>query len=424
MSLVESGRAMTASPADVRTAARKPATVVRLREHEKRADVPLSDRAGRLLAASGVVKAWPSPRPGRWTLKASDTVGALRIADLELRIEPKIGVNRLLFLLGYRTGWYGWQDGTVGVEEAPDLLASVADAFGRAAEIALRDGPIHGYRRVEEALPEARGRLLIDAQIRKRHGLPLPLEVSYNEFSIDIAENRILAAAAARLLGLPGISVQARTHLRRTRQRLIGVTPLPAAAPVAMPLPAWHPTRLNAHYHPALCLAELVLRGGSFELETGSVRVDGFLLDMNRVFEDFVIGSLGEALRALGGRIKPQDAAYHLDTAKQVRLKPDLVWYAPDSRVIGVADAKYKADSEGRYPEGDLYQMLAYCTRLGLGHGHLIYAAGPQASAALHVANTDIAITRHALNLETTPTLLLAQIAAIAGRMAACLSEA
>ena len=398
-------------------AATKSVATVRLREHEKRADVPLSDQAARLLAASGIVKTWPSVRPGRWALKAADKVGAVRIADLELRIDPKIGVNRLLFLLGYRASWYGWQDGTVAVQEAPDLLAAVADAFGRAAQTALRDGPLHGYRRVEAALPEARGRLRIDTQIRKRHGLPLPLEVSYNEYSIDIAENRLLAAASARLLDLVGISAQTRTHLRRTRQRLIDVTPLPATAPAAVPLPAWQPTRLNAHYHPALRLAELVLRGGSFEVETGGLRVDGFLLDMNRVFEDFVTGALGDALRSRGGRAKTQDT-YYLDTSKRARLKPDLVWYSPDGCAIGVADAKYKADEGGRYPEEDLYQMLAYCTRLGLHHGHLIYAAGPRAADTLRVANTDIRITRHALNLETPPPLLLAQIAVIADEMA------
>ena len=393
--------------------------MVRLREHETRADVPLSAKAGRLLAASNIVKAWPSARTGLWTLKATDRVGAVRVADLELRIEPKIGVNRLLFLLGYHCDWYGWRDGTVSVEEAADLLTAVADAFGRAAQNALRGGPLHGYRRVEQALAEARGRIRIDTQIRKRHGLPLPLEVSYNEFSIDIAENRLLAAAVSRLLRLPGISAQAQAQLRRTRQILVGVAPPPSVSPAALPryLPAWHPTRLNMHYQPALRLAELVLRGGSFEPEPGSVRVDGFMLDMNRVFEDFVTGVLGDALRTHGGRVKPQETRHHLDTARQIGLRPDLVWYSAHGRPVGVADAKYKVDKDGRYPEADLYQMLAYCTRLGLAHGHLIYAAGARSTMTHRIANSDVTIIQHALNLEAAPQQVLAQLTSIADQM-------
>lgn len=413
----DSGRG-TAAPRG--TVTRPPATVVRLREHEARTDVPLSPDAARLLASSNIVKAWPSARTGLWTLKATDKVGAVRVADLELRIEPKIGVSRLLFLLGYHREWYGWRDDTVSVEEAPDLLTAVADAFGRAAQKALRNGPLHGYPRVEEALSEARGRIRIDTQIRKHHGLPLPLEVAYNEFSMDIAENRLLAAAASRLLRLPGISVRAKAHLRRTRQILVGVAPLPSVSPAALPrlLPAWHPTRLNAHYQPALRLAELVLRGGSFEPQAGGVHVDGFLLDMNRVFEDFVTDVLGDALRTHGGRVQPQETRHHLDTAGQLGLRPDLVWYSAHRQPVGVADAKYKVDKDGRYPEADLYQMLAYCTRLGLDYGHLIYAAGTRSTTTHCIANSDITIVQHALDLEAAPQQVLAQLSSIADQMA------
>ncbi|MBS2965651.1 hypothetical protein KGA66_21550 [Actinocrinis puniceicyclus] len=200
----------------------------------------------------------------------------------------------------------------------------------------------------------------------------------------------------------------------------VGVTALPSASPAALPriLPVWHPTRLNVHYQPALRLAELVLRGGSFEPEPGTIRLDGFLMDMNRVFEDFVTGALGDALRRYGGRVQPQDTRHHLDTGKQIGLRPDLVWYTNDRKAIGVADAKYKADKDGRYPESDLYQMLAYCTRLGLDRGHLIYAAGPRPVTTHRIANSEIAITQHALTLEATPQQVLSQIAAIAEQMA------
>ena len=55
-------------------------------------------------------------------------------------------------------------------------------------------------------------------------------------------------------------------------------------------------TRLNEHYRPAVELARLVLRSDSYELRHGAVRGTSFLVDMNRVFEDFVVVAIREAL--------------------------------------------------------------------------------------------------------------------------------
>ena len=130
--------------------------------------------------------------------------------------------------------------------------------------------------------------------------------------------------------------------------------------------------------------------------------------------------------RRRGGFSPAVDVAYAADppraivTAELPGVDLDQLGLEIQGRVLILAGHRGPA-----CPEGDVYQMLAYCTRLGLGHGHLIYVAGPQPSATLHVANRDIAITRHALSLEATPDLLLAQITAIADRMRmASLSEA
>ena len=65
----------------------------------------------------------------------------------------------------------------------------------------------------------------------------------------------------------------------------------------------WRPTRLNARYHAALRLAELVLRATSVDHGTGAVAVSGFLLDMPQLFEDFVTVALKESLESAFGPI-------------------------------------------------------------------------------------------------------------------------
>jgi 5-methylcytosine-specific restriction enzyme subunit McrC len=177
-------------------------------------------------------------------------------------------------------------------------------------------------------------------------------------------------------------------------------------------LPQWRPTRLNARYHTALRLAELVLRGAATEHLPGGVAVNGFLLDMPRIFEDFVTVGISEALHPFGGRAERQDT-HHLDEDGRIRLRPDLVWHR-DGAPVAVVDAKYKAEKPAGFPEADLYQMLAYCAVLGLPLGHLVYAKGNEEPASHMVRNTNVEIRCHALDLEHPPLMLLDQVARIA----------
>jgi 5-methylcytosine-specific restriction enzyme subunit McrC len=193
--------------------------------------------------------------------------------------------------------------------------------------------------------------------------------------------------------------------LRRLLGEFTDVTPLHRADPI----PGWQPTRLNARYHSALNLAELVLRATSAEHSAGGVTVTGFLLNMPVLFEEFVTVALREELEAThGGRVAGQDPHF-LDHASRVRMYPDIVWYRR-GQPAAVADAKYKAEQPAGYPNADLYQMLAYCTALRLRRGHLIYARGSGKPARHAVREADIEIIAHALDLDTDPGSLLAQI--------------
>jgi 5-methylcytosine-specific restriction enzyme subunit McrC len=194
----------------------------------------------------------------------------------------------------------------------------------------------------------------------------------------------------------------------RVRFRLADVIPIGRGHE----LPTWRPTRLNARYHPALHLAELVLHGASVEHRPGVVTVTGFLFDLARVFEDFVTVALREALAGAGGRCRLQ-ATHHLDEQDAIRMVPDLVRYAEDGTPVAVADAKYKAERPAGFPDADLYQMLAYCTALGLPEGHLVYAKGDTATTSHRVRHAGIVIHQHVLELDQPPNGLLAEVRAL-----------
>lgn len=370
----------------------------------------------RALAATGWVDV--SPVVGDvWSIRAKSSVGVATVGDIELAIVPKLPIRRLFFLIGYATNDKHWQTADATFGAGAGLLLAMATAYALQLDRALGQGVLQGYHRVEEALPLVRGRVRATDQIRRRYGIALPVEVAYDEFDMDTAENQILRYASELLLRIPGVTGDTRRRLVHARARLSDVTRLRRG----VSLPTWQPNRLTARYHVALRLAELVADSASVERTVGTVRASGFMLDLAGVFEAFVISALTSAwTSSVGGRVRPQDR-WFLDDAREITMRPDIVWYAPGSERPGVVvDAKYKAEKPSGFPNADLYQMLAYCTRLGLPVGHLVYAAGSE-GARTHCLHGGVQIVQHVLDLDAEPEHILSRTRRLAAEMSAML---
>lgn len=382
--------------------------------HLREGDPPVaSDLDGSVverLVTEGVVSATPLGGQ-RWELRATRKVGVVRVGGITVWIRPKITIARLLWLLGWSRRAVFAAPGPVAVEESEDLVPALAEAFCGQAERALQAGLLQGYREVEGSEAVLRGRLRAGDQLRRRFGLPVPLLVRYDDHLVDTPENQILKAAATRLSMLPGIAGPVRVRLRSLRGLLVDVSDLT----VAGPLPGWHPSRLNARYHDALWLAEIVLKNGSIEHEPGRLRLDGFLVDLYQVFESFVTSSLGSSLERRGGRCQSQDC-FTLDEEGQIGIRPDLVWRI-EGRPVAVVDAKYKAEKPAGFPQADLYQALAYATAYQLDEAHLVYAKGVEAAQGWTVRNAGVKITAHALDLDQLPAQILDQVETLARRI-------
>ena len=256
--------------------------------------------------------------PGRWELRARQKVGVVRIGETTVWIRPKLTIARLLWLLGWARKSVFTIPAPVGLEETAELVPALAEAFCLHAERALETGLLQGYSQVEATEPVLRGRLRGDEQLGRRYGLALPLAVRYDDYLVDIPENQLLKGAVGRLLRVPGLAPGVQGRLRVLRLTLADVS---APAPGRL-LPAWQPSRLNSRYHNALWLAEVILSGGSVEQEPGGIRVDGFLLDLDAVFEHFLTDTLTAGLERFGGRCQAQDP-HTLDENGVIDIRPD-----------------------------------------------------------------------------------------------------
>lgn len=390
-------------------------SLVQLREYGQSAVAQLTETQASILSASGLVEALRTADAGWWELRPGGKVGALRVGSVDVRVAPKVDIERVIFMLSYRLRGVTWQESEVAVESADDIVHVLADMFARSVAQAIKPGLLQGYRVAEEALPVVRGRILIDEQLKRRPGMWLPIEVSYDDFTVDTPENRVLRAALERLQRNPLVSDGTRRKLGGLLFQFADVSKLTPG----MPLPRWRITRLNRRYEMALELARLVLASSSFEHRVGEVAVDGFVLDLPKIFEDFVTVALIDSLPPLlpGSSVEGQHDTY-LDTGAEVLMKPDIVWLDRASAAVAVLDAKYKEEKVSGFPNADLYQCLAYATVLGLPRAHLIYAKGNADVREYTVTGSGVVISAHTLDLSLPPDALLAQIHALAIRVA------
>lgn len=348
---------------------------------------------------------------GWWRLRPRGRVGAVRVDDVEVVVTGKVKPASLLYLLGYAKD-PGFQASDVSGLPDDDLWASLAEAVARQVERALGRGVLQGYLTLDDALHVVRGRIRMADQVSRRSGMLLPLEVTYDEYTADIAENRILRTAVRRMLALPRLRPAHQRRLAHLDGRLDGVTVLHGRAHV----PNWRRTRLNERYHAALTLAEIVLDNRALTISAGESQAAAFVVDMAKVFEDFVTVALTEALGGQGTTrgqypvtLDERDGAGR----HAYSMAPDVV-HLVGGQPVAVFDAKYKLEGPGGFPNADAYQMLAYCTALQLKRGWLVYAEGSPRREARRVRYTDISIMEHPLDLSVPPVELEAQMRSLA----------
>ncbi|WP_397427770.1 5-methylcytosine restriction system specificity protein McrC [Pseudarthrobacter equi] len=368
----------------------------------------LDPASASFLNSSGLATASPMGM-GLYRIEPVGKVGSVRTASVQLDVRPKdrLGLGRLLFLLSY-AGEQGFRPDSVAAFEERELWSALAESLAQLAERALGRGVLQGYRTVDESLRTVKGRIRISDQISRRPGMLVPLEVSYDEFTEDIAENRILRAALERMGQVPRVRPEVLSRLRLLKGKLDGVTRLPSGAP----LPPWKPSRMNLRYHAVLRLAELILRNASAEAGPGRQQTAAFVVDMARVFEDFVGTALREAMATYRGELRLRYNALLSEAVRdsdRLTVQPDAV-HMLGGRPVVAYNAKYRAATDsGASLTADHFQMLAHCTALAVPTAWLVYAGSGDIKLR-RILNTDIDIVEFPLDLSLPPAEILAAV--------------
>ena len=358
-------------------------------------DTSLADR----LSAGGDLDARLDIRwlaDGIVEISATSWVGIVRFSALEIRVLPKLvgGTLRVLQMLEYANDLSLLKQLPTEMHHpdvGPNLYELIVRLLASEAKLLIRDGLIRDYRDFDDSLTVMRGRLRMKEQFLKRYGSLQRLECSFDEYDGDIPDNQLLAAAltaASNTAQDSGLKAECRTLMHMLNQVCE-----PRTLDADYYLRRIRYGRRNAHYQSAHHLSALVLRGLALQdlYDTSSKSVTAFMLNMNRVFEDFVSRLVSDSLGGSELRVNSQQSIGAVIIDEQTgktysRIRPDLVITDSSLKQQVPVDVKYKLYDLRKVTPADIYQSFTYghalcnsgCASAGLIYPSPTTASGPR----------------------------------------------
>jgi 5-methylcytosine-specific restriction enzyme subunit McrC len=273
----------------------------------------------RLNRRAGVEMLRPEVKDGKQELRAAQHVGVFRLGNRTVQVLPKIhqsgetadagqrareATRNLLHMLQIADEVPFREHGLASLlRRDMDWFEILTHIFATHLREEWQRGASRGYLEIEDDLPTLKGKWRIAEQIR-HPGRDHLLAVAYDEFTADIPLNRVFRFVVERL-GFCTRNGENRQILGELRQWLDEVTLLPslsvnAATPALL-------NRLNRRLEPLLNLARLFLDGGAMQMVADNLTSFAFVIDMNRVFEAFVVNMV----RKYRHQILPPDLPGH-----------------------------------------------------------------------------------------------------------------
>jgi 5-methylcytosine-specific restriction enzyme subunit McrC len=341
----------------------------------------------------------PTGRRGVFRLTPRGCAGVIVAPTRRFVIHPKIPLQNLFFLL----------DPDDSVSAAPDEIApapglEILDFLaGRLARLLAERGAAglrRGYRECAEEGPFLHGRIDVAAQLREGVGRKDRLHSVRDDFTADVPCNQAPKATAERLLASSLLGGRAREALLQALRGFEEVTTAPLRPDV---FAAAEADRLAEGYRPLLDLCRLLADALGPSDVAGAMPCPAFLLDMERVFERSVTRGVTEAFTDADGWTAAAQQTHVV--APGVEMRPDVTVYR-DGRPIMVVDAKWKRPVGAPSP-ADLYQMLAYCTALGVGRAALVYPGRRDSVQAFPLHHAPIRVEMHTLRVVGEPARCL-----------------
>lgn len=312
----------------------------------------------------------PTRQQGRYQLTPAGYVGTIVAPRCRLVIRPKLPLRNLFHLLDptARLSLLGDRVSVVPGAEALTFLA------GRLAQLLAERSAAGLHRAYIERAEESRflqGQLDVAAHLRESKGRKDLLPCRFEEFSADVPCNQVPKATVELLLQSPWLGSEIRAALKRELEPFSEVQSI-TLGPDTFPAATDH---LTQSYQPLLDLCRLLFESLRPSESAGSIHCPTFLLNMEQVFERYVTRGVQEAFADSLFTVAVQrthSVNQPTPGLPDLQMRPDIVLLRNGEPVL-VIDAKWKLLRRSPLVTDDVYQVLAYCTALGVRRAVLVY---------------------------------------------------
>lgn len=319
-----------------------------------------SDRFGYTRAKPFVVR---ELKDNEVEIENTSFAGVIQLRKTRLIFATKITAN-LYFMLSSLKDDQGIlfdDEKIIDMESGSSFFDVIGRLFLNELDRILRRGFCKRYVKKEERGAFIKGRLLIDKQIRQNVKKDTKLFCRYDDLTYDNLENQVILRATSLLVPMIRFSDPIRRELLRYSNLMREEVSLKNIGPDDCEKVSL--TRINDYYAVALRLAKAVLR--RYFIRTTHLGISSgfnFLVNMNKVYEDFMAEMLSGLLRE-----SPSFDSYSIETQKTfdslvkekgILTRPDIIMRdrARTNCYPIIIDTKYKRQEHN----ADFYQIIAY----------------------------------------------------------------
>ncbi|MBK0009714.1 McrC family protein [Bacillus sp. S35] len=237
----------------------------------------------------------------------------------------------------------------------------------------IKKGIKSAYHNSENNGSIYKGKLIFNEHIKRNIVHKDRFYVSFDDFGVNRAENRLIKATLFKLIKISASS----KNIKEMRQLLLNFENINASKNYQKDFSKVFIDRSTKDYKNLMRWSKVFLLNESFTTFSGDTSARALLFPMEKVFEAYVGRSLKKALADTDWNISLQDKGYYLFES-QFALKPDIVIEKKDKSKKIILDTKWKAlenNPRSNYgiAQSDMYQMYAYAKKYKTNEIWLLY---------------------------------------------------
>lgn len=282
-----------------------------------------------------------------------------KIADQESAEHGRIIFNNLLYASHNLTKEYKeFDEISTHTQKNKSVLELYISIFCHDLTEILKKGFKKAYIKTENNLPVYKGKIKFHNHIKCNGANPTHFFVEYNNFNLDIPENRLLKSACLTLIHKTTLQENKKILLKF----LVELDSISPCTNLLKDIQSKNINRLHSYYKRPVLYAEFFLKNEQFFPQQGRKKLISLLFPLNEMFEDYI----EQTLNTSSFKVKKQFSKHYLITNEKnsqcFNTKMDFL--VEINNVTLIFDAKWKKinsnDQNYGVAQSDLYQLFSY----------------------------------------------------------------